>query len=277
MKKILVPTDFSKTSLDAFRYALEWARIVGGSVHVLHVYTGTFDPNEALVVSQEARQERMEKEMDHFIHSWDDEEAEVGKLPVPVSRESRLGFATDVLRDVSGEYDWIVMGSTGRSGLLDKVLGTVSSYVSRHAECPVIMVPKGVRFQKIDHILYAANLQSIEEDLLQDILVLSADLEASLHFVHVARESDNPSPIVEKLFDELLQKKQISKEYYISTIVEEDVVDGLRNYQEANDIDMYVVVAQRRSFWDAILHKSLTKRLALSPKNVPCMVLHLKD
>lgn len=275
MKKILVPTDFSTTSLDAFLYALEWAREVGANVHVVHVYSGSFDPNEALVVSpMEGRKDHVLRELDYFIHSAPNHSEETEKMPVEVSRDAYLGFASDVISDMSEDFDYIIMGSTGKSGVIEKVFGSVSSYVSRHSKCSVIMVPKGVRYKKVENILYAADLKAINESSVESIIDLAGIFEASVHFVHVARESEDQLPLKEALFRELLQKKKLTAEYYISTIADEDVIEGLNNYQAANAIELSVVVAQRRSFWDSILHKSITKRLALSPKNVPCMVLH---
>lgn len=278
MKKILVPTDFSSASLDAFQYALEWAREFNASLHVIHVYSGSFDPNEALVVGpMEGRRDHVLRELDFFIHSAKNAPGESKGSLVPVSRDAHLGFASDVITDFSEDYDWIIMGSTGKSGVIEKIFGSVSSYVSRHAKCPVIMVPKDAVYKKVDNILYAADLKSIRDLSIDRVISLSQDLGASVHFVHVARESEDPSPLKEELFREVLLKKSLTQEFYISTIVGEDVLEGLSSYQKQNPIDLSVVVAQRRSFWDSLLHKSITKRLALTPKNIPCMVLHLND
>jgi nucleotide-binding universal stress UspA family protein len=277
MKKILVATDFSSTSLDAFQYALEWAREFNASIHLIHVYSGSFDPNEALVVSpMEGRQEHILRELDFFVNSAGEDESN-GKSLVPLSRDARLGFASDLLVDLSEDFDMIIMGSTGRSGVVEKIFGSVASYVSRHARCPVIMVPKGVKYHKIDNILYASDLKSIEESSIMKVIQIAEDLCASVHFVHVAHESEDLTPLKERIFEEVLQKGKLTQEYYISTIIEEDVVEGLGEYQKKNPADLAVVVAQRRSFWDSILHKSITKRMALSPRDVPVMVLHLKD
>ena len=278
MKKILVPTDFSGTSLDAFRYALHWAREIGASIHVTHIYSGSFDPNEALVVSPvESRMDHVIRELDYFIHSAGEEETAAGSDLVTVTRDAHLGFASDTIVDMSEDFDYIIMGSTGNSGLIEKVFGSVSSFVSRHAHCPVLMVPKGGRYQKIENILYAADLKSINDISLTRIIDMARELGASVHFVHVAQQSEDLMPLKDQLFRELLEKKKLHQEYYITTIFDEDVLDGLKKYQESNPVQLSVIVAQRRSFWDFIVHKSLTRKLALSPKDVPCMVLHFND
>lgn len=278
MKKILVPTDFSSASLDAFQYALEWAREFDASIHVVHVYSGSFDPNEALVVSpMEGRRDHVLRELDFFIHSAKNSPGDNRASLVPLTREAHLGFASDVISDLSEEYDWVIMGSTGKSGVIEKIFGSVSSYVSRHAKCPVLMVPKDAVYHKVDNILYAADLKSIKDVSIDRVIDMAGELGSSVHFVHVASESEDPTPLKEELFREVLLKKQLAQEFYISTIVDDDVLEGLANYQKQNPIDLYVVVSQRRSFWDSLLHKSITKRLALAPKNVPCMVLHHND
>jgi nucleotide-binding universal stress UspA family protein len=44
------------------------------------------------------------------------------------------------LADLSGEAQLVVVGSHGRGGLADSILGTVSQNLVHHAECPVLVV-----------------------------------------------------------------------------------------------------------------------------------------
>lgn len=275
MKKILVPVDFSKTSQNAYFYAIEWAKVLGGSIHLVNIYSGSFDPQEPLVVSDlETRNEQVLSELTHFKHTTSNDNSSSKDLIVPVTTEAHLGFAGEKIVSLSEEYDIVIMGSTGRSGILEKIFGSVSSFVSKHASCPVMLIPHGTIFKSPDNILYAANLQSLDESMLDFAIDMADQFESAIHFVHVTADASGTAPFKEIVFRELLEKKKINRAYYISTVIEDDVLEGLSAYQKANKIDLFVVVSLKRSFWDSILHKSTTKQIALSPKNVPCMVLH---
>jgi nucleotide-binding universal stress UspA family protein len=278
MKKILVPVDFSKTSQNAYFYAIEWARVLGGSIHLVNIYSGSFDPKEALVVSDlETRHDQILSELTHFMHTASNNNSSTKDPLVSVTIDAYLGFAGEKIVSLSEDFDMVIMGSTGRSGILEKIFGSVSSLVSKHATCPVMLIPHGTTFKSPDNILYAANLQSIDESMIDFAIDMADTFESAIHFVHVTQDESGIAPFKEKVFRELLVKKKINRAYYISTVIDDDVLEGLSGYQKANQIDLFVIVSLKRSFWDSILHKSTTKRLALSPKNVPCMVLHAND
>lgn len=278
MKKILVPVDFSKTSQNAYFYAIEWARVLGGSIHLVNIYSGSFDPKEALVVSDlETRHDQVLSELTHFMHTASNNSSSTKDPLVSVTTDAHLGFAGEKIVGLSEAFDIVIMGSTGRSGILEKIFGSVSSFVSKHASCPVMLIPHGTTFKSLDNILYAANLESLNESMLDFAIDIADQFESAIHFVHVTPDESGTAPFKEKAFRELVEKKKINREYYISTVIDDDVLEGLSDYQKANQIDLFVIVSLQRSFWDSILHKSTTKQIALSPKNVPCMVLHANE
>jgi nucleotide-binding universal stress UspA family protein len=122
---ILHPTDLSDGSMAAFRMACRIAR-EGTRIVVLHVM------EEALVAREEylATLNRRLRELEP---------------PCPgVRLEIHLaeGHAVDeILRAAEDLWcDLIVMGSHGRTGLCERLLGGVAEAVLRRAGCPVLVV-----------------------------------------------------------------------------------------------------------------------------------------
>jgi nucleotide-binding universal stress UspA family protein len=132
IQRILVPTDFSEPS-DA---ALECARIVahqfGASLHPLQV------ANEPASTEPAAREATINEAGAHLtaraagtasqdIGYWD-------AASTIVAFAARMGA------------DLIVMGTHGRTGLANLLMGSVSGIVARTAPCPVLIVrhPLGV-------------------------------------------------------------------------------------------------------------------------------------
>ncbi|MDO5492889.1 MAG: universal stress protein [Nesterenkonia sp.] len=61
--------------------------------------------------------------------------------PGEVTYHVEGGDAAGVLLDYSSEADVIVVGGRGRGGFLGRLLGSVSSAIPAHAECPTVVVP----------------------------------------------------------------------------------------------------------------------------------------
>jgi nucleotide-binding universal stress UspA family protein len=52
------------------------------------------------------------------------------------------GFAAQALIDASADADLVVVGTRGGGGFARLSLGSVSSQVIHHAQCPVVLVPR---------------------------------------------------------------------------------------------------------------------------------------
>jgi nucleotide-binding universal stress UspA family protein len=64
-----------------------------------------------------------------------------GRLTMAVERSVPEQRASAALLDAAGEASMLVVGSRGRGQLSKALLGSVSDQVSRHAHCPVVVVP----------------------------------------------------------------------------------------------------------------------------------------
>ncbi len=66
-----------------------------------------------------------------------------GPQPTSVTVKIFTGFPARELVDASRDADLVVVGSRGVGGFATLLLGSVSSQVAHHAECPVVIVPAG--------------------------------------------------------------------------------------------------------------------------------------
>jgi nucleotide-binding universal stress UspA family protein len=142
LNRILVPTDFSKFSQNALRYAAAFAEKFGAELTLLHVVQdlSIFIP-DAVNVAPLAT-----PPIEQMI-------ASVKEALDRVVRESQLGNVTVKTRVLEGTpfyeiirfakengTDLIIMGTHGHSGLVHVLLGSVTERVVRKAPCPVLTV-----------------------------------------------------------------------------------------------------------------------------------------
>lgn len=136
-RRILVPTDMSLTSGRAFAMAALIARAFGAEVIALHVAAPLLgDPTfgtSGVTYEVEARVPS-EAALCQFLGS---EFAGVKVLPRVL-----IGSAWDCIIETAAleHADLIVMSTHGRDSLADRVIGSHTERVIRHASCPVLVV-----------------------------------------------------------------------------------------------------------------------------------------
>lgn len=280
MKKVLVPTDFSHTAQQALRYAQRWCEnIPEASIHVLHLYMPAMDaeyPNMVPPVPEyiKARQDMLDRFMTETSTACSGELSHL----TPMTHDLAIGFPADEIAKQSSEFDLVIMGTTGETDLLDRVFGSVSSNVARRAQCPVLLVPKGVEYNPVKHILYAANYESVDDDALEQLLGLNATLQANVHFLHVNKDGEETGYEKTKaeLFENLFEEGVPEFAFTMEEVEGKDLAETLNNYAIQKHIDLVVMATPQRSFWERFLHKSQSRRMALTTK-IPLLIYHFDD
>jgi nucleotide-binding universal stress UspA family protein len=139
-RRILCPTDFSDGAAAATEQALALAHAFGGTVTLLHVYSVPaymFPDGSAFVAGPEVTA-RIEHEVSNALAAA--ARSAERRSGVPVLTRSAIGAPYEEILRLSKEFDLIVMGTHGRTGLRHLVLGSVAEKVVRHANCPVLTV-----------------------------------------------------------------------------------------------------------------------------------------
>ncbi|MFO1520393.1 MAG: universal stress protein [bacterium] len=147
-RKILLLTDLSENGKWGFRLGLFLAKIFGAAVHLLHVFEKPYIPSFTMIDPTEYELKMKEMVREEF-QKWV-EEAHVSK--VEVSQELAEGSVRGKIDEVlkRENFDLVVLGTHGRSGLFHKHLGSVTTHLVRHAPCSVVTVrPEGFKLKEI--------------------------------------------------------------------------------------------------------------------------------
>jgi len=137
LQHILVPTDFSPASDCALGLAGELAEPFGADVHVLHTRAAVDEP----VVSPEDLEE-----VERILALSDAEalktlEKSAEGIDVPTRCHVRRGISpADAILDAVAEHhcDLVIMGTNGRRGLKNLLVGSVAKEVVRRSPVPVL-------------------------------------------------------------------------------------------------------------------------------------------
>jgi len=140
---IVVGTDGSTTAQEAVRQAIELAKTVNATIHLVSAY----EP----VSESRLRDERQQVPDDAqwMVNAREDVDAALKEAAEPleaegltVERYAREGDPADAILDVAEETnsDLIVVGNKGMTGAKRFLLGSVPNKVSHHAPCSVMII-----------------------------------------------------------------------------------------------------------------------------------------
>lgn len=262
MKKILVPVDFSDTSLNALHYSIELFGPMNLDLTILHTYqpsTRAFH----MISLDKVLGDDASVEMDALVEKIQSDHPQmVIRTKIiksdPVTTISSLGR--------QGDYDFIVMGTKGASGLKEVFIGSVAGGVIARTNLPVLVVPSNFRFKPTKNISFAVSdlgFSAVIVKPLRDLLELSG---AKLNLLHV---TDEYEPMVEDL-TKPLEDLDPSITYIIG---DGDVNKQLIEHLHQDDTQMLCLIRTKKGFFTRLFGKSVTlKQTFHSP--VPLLILH---
>lgn len=141
IKRILVPTDFSKTSQAAEEQAAELASTLGAELTLLHVYEPIAWPlPEGYVLYSPEQLTELLTEADRLLAQAKARLEARGVKQVSVKRLQGI-IAPEIVDEAErGKHDLVVIGTHGRTGIAHAVMGSIAEKVLRTARCPVLSV-----------------------------------------------------------------------------------------------------------------------------------------
>ncbi len=269
MDAILLPTDFSDTSKNAALYALKLATQLGVKKLVLyHSYEIplTIDPITPAIqmLDIEALKEDSQKNIERY-------QLELKALAtgIHIDTISEYGALTAGLDEVCERTgaDLIVMGITGGSLLEEKLIGSNTLSVAKHTNIPVIIIPAGTGFTRIEEIMLTGDFNKEDTNIpLGHVRKILDETKAKL-FVFNIEENSNPdiSYAVHQQLDEL------NPEYHYSK--SKNYVESINDFASEHKVDLVITVLKKHGFFEGLFSADHTKTLAFH-SNLPLMVIH---
>lgn len=272
MTKIIVPTDFSEISFNAYNFASNIAKMINGVLYVTHVYfPNSANINEITFVDENA-EKHYQKKLDDFVASINQDW--IGEFVKEPFVESKFitGFPHKEIQLLSEEPNTIiVMGSTGSGDSFKKMFGSLSLDIMKTAKCPVFVIPKNVQCNDCKHVLFSSENLSEDANAIIEAGKWSKRLQATLHVAHiVTRVGDSYE--VDKL-DTLLTSYLDKLDYEIHMVEAKTPVLGIEQILNKIPIDLLMFNVKHRSFFSNLIHDSVTEHVALYTEK-PILIFH---
>jgi nucleotide-binding universal stress UspA family protein len=279
MRKILCPTDFSKTATRAMEYAAFLASRSGGELLLLHItHLPLAETAETAMVATEVMGEMHRDATDKLFSASNYLKEKFGNEGWECNFEVKPAFLADAVRHyiVHDGYDLVVMGSTGGSNTIEEILiGSNTLAVIENVSCPVLAIPTEAPLPSIQKIAYASDLLESDSVAIEQVLKFAAITGASVEVVHIDKKSDTELQDKANAFGRKLEEVFSSKNVHFTEVIHPDEEVGLKDYLTKTNTDLLVILKKHRSFFSNLFHKSLTEKLTYHSK-FPMLVLDEK-
>lgn len=277
VKKILVPTDFSKCSINALKIATQLAIKLRAKIEVVHAFhVPAYAPMDVMAVDLvnqpilKEQQDEVKKQFTSLINL-------VPELKdISYSTKTFVAPTADAIYECTeqDDIDMIVMGTKGEHDAMEKLFGSMSSEVIKSADVPVLVVPENVENFQPKHIGFAADLHEIDNMNRLSVLSLMAKMfDAQINIFHISEENDEESlseAARERMF---LEGSLKDIDHSFATIYHEEPLEGIMEFAESKKLDMLAMYPRQRKFWDKLIHGSTTKKVVMQIK-IPLLTIH---
>jgi nucleotide-binding universal stress UspA family protein len=139
-KRILCAIDFSPTSEEALKVASDLARRFEAQLTLVHVYQAPHPEDQGTILAPPEYFEKLADRANQALADLKRRAEALSERPVAATMLSGVPFAKIVEYTKEGNFDVIVMGTEGKTGLRRMFLGSVAGRVVRLAQCPVVTV-----------------------------------------------------------------------------------------------------------------------------------------
>lgn len=260
MNTVIVPVDFSETSLNAANYA---AQLLSGHYGVTMVlYHSYSKAGEAANATESLEKLKADLMKNHIV-----------KMDVLAHEEA--DFVDGLERAARHRRaDLVIMGITGKSAIAQVFFGSNTLKMAERKVCPVLIVPERASFSPLKNVMLTSDFKSTIASTpsvpIKDFLnifkpqlhVVNVDKD---HYISLTEDYENEKQELKKMFADY------KPEFYFMRLY--DVDEAINLFAESRNIDLIIVIQKNNSFIDKMLRGSRTKALSYHSK-MPILVMH---
>lgn len=266
MKKILVPTDFSKPAQWALEVATGIARKAKGQIILLHIVEQPTSHSfniEGQVESQEGWEdkvftlkliERNKKQLEEAARFAED-------AGIVVKCELRLGNPFHGMREVITGHavDLVVMGTSGHTKFEEMIVGSNTEKVVRYAKCPVLTVHEKPSGKEFVNIVYATCLNENEKAFSAVVSSAQEMYGATVHLVRINTPMNfQPDHIVKRTMQDFARKLMLQN-YTLNVFSDRSEEEGILHFAASINADLIAMATHGRTGFAHVLVGSIAE------------------
>jgi len=248
MKKILIPTDFSKYADEAIEVGAQIAKKNNSEIVLIHMLELPTHMNDAVT------NETSIPEIMLFKNKAEETLKNIKNRPslknIKITEVIRLDTATNGINNYikqNNDIDLIVMGSHGATGINEILIGSNTEKVVRQSETPVLVIKNKSENFKTTNIVFASDFSNEIKKPFKKVLDYAKLFEAKLKLVMICTpNSFKSTSAARNIVTEFVSEFNIP-EYSFEIYNESNIEKGILNYSNENNADIIAFCTHGRT------------------------------
>ena len=269
MKKILVPTDFSKNATIATNVAADIARKSGADLVLLHVIEemsgASFNVEGEVASMKDDSEDRLfnYRLIDRARKQLERTVLDPSLRDVKADGELRVGNPFHAMRTMIDQkkFDLVVMGTSGQTKIEEMLIGTNTEKIVRLARIPVLTVNKKPTSNNFKDIVYATSMAKEEEVFSRMVKRTQQIYNSNIHLVRINTPADFQRDYTVKDEMNRFAKKLGLKNYSISVYNDMSVEEGVIRFSDSIDADMIAMATHGRTGFAHVIAGSVAEEV----------------
>lgn len=263
MKKILVPTDFSKPSEYASKLASTIGKNSDSEIHLLHMIelpTGIIDMGGGSNFSIPESMLYIRKVRDKLLNY----KQKIFPKNDNIKHAIRFQNPYEGIRDYSKKInaDLIIMGSKGHTELEEMIIGSNTEKVVRNSEIPVLVTKKDGENFNPKNLIFASSFKPEKDKAFSNFLDFANSFNSKIHLlkVNTPHKFENTQQTKERI--KIFAEKHKISNYTINIYNDSSIERGILNFSDEINADIIALATHGRSGLSHIFNGSITKQLS---------------
>ena len=278
MKNILLPTDFSKNSLNAAKFAIEFFKEEECIFHLLNTYTPAIVHSRFMAATMHGGlvEDNVRSESENGLEELLNQINTDYKYPQHSFKcISSFNLLTEEIKEIveSDNIDFIVTGTKGSSGFEQVFLGSNTVRIIKAVRaCPILAVPEDFEYIKPVRIGFPTDFKrNFSAEVIEPLINLAKYNDASIYIMHIneqetlSKHQESNKNILLEYLNEVPHSLQ-RMPYFASK------TDVINFFLEDAQIDLFAMIYYRHGYLEELVREPVVKRMAFHSE-VPLLVL----
>lgn len=250
---ILCTTDFSKVSINAIEWVFDMLHeIGGGKVEIIHC-VDSLRRSDMFMSIDDVLKDKAVEDMEVLENKFTNHHDKI-RLRTSVHNANSKQFISRYAEQK--KFDLVVTGTTGLNGLKDIVVGSVTEYISKHCEVPLLTIPPECKFSTIKTVVIGLGMSEMKNVVnLSNLYNLLIPHNPRIFLTQVLKKDRHILSVdlrIEKYLKDLTYE-------YMPLEEEGSVNDTIDKFCKKVNADLLCMVHYRKNWIENLIHKSITK------------------
>lgn len=277
-QRILIPTDFSQTALNAIRYALELYKDVSCEFYFLNAFQisgysvdSPLDPEPGDIAYESGKKES-EQGLSELMEKLTFHPENTKHRFYTIATYNSLLHAVESTI-AQKDIDLVVMGTKGITGAESLIFGTNAINIMEGiTSCPVLAIPEAYGFESPKEIVFPTDFRAhYKRRELNYLLAIASLHKASIRVLHIQKSKELNRE--QKENKELLAAILAESDHSFDTLADRRIHRGIGAYVKSRKSNMIAFINRKHNLLDNLLSRPLVKEMGYHYK-IPILALN---